>query len=190
MKVDDCKRCANHQDMYCLWAGDRVRILPMQTPMYANRMKMEQLGESVRTQTLNYFVPTKILYSTKTLSNDKYTAFRLRVLNGEFKVEGAVKNMEWDENTLLPKGYGSVMYLCEGTDIAVNGHKYAVCNEKPVGGERTGVQYLYEIHDLEGHADIKINDKNYVLRHQPITHYREDAILAMYGKYAVIGKKL
>ena len=59
----ECRKCNLHKDHKCTFSlsDKRIEILPLNSPHRFNRQLFRSISENIRSETLNYYTPTKIL---------------------------------------------------------------------------------------------------------------------------------
>lgn len=185
-----CCKCDFHKNHKCtfFFPETRIEILSCNSPLRFNRQMFAHLSDSIRNETLNYYTVTTILRSVKNIKDfPNYKKVKTRLLSGHYKEKESPKLEIIDG-----KGIKGKIFLVDcgdlGSDLTVDGSNYKISDSFVLSDKWSIVYYLYEIFSLDGFADIKLDDKYYVLKTERIDNLKEDLIVAKNENRFVIGE--
>jgi hypothetical protein len=186
--VNICDECGYRKGDKCLYSGNTITVIGMNTPYKYNRnmFKLQTLAE--QEQALNYYMPTKVLEPVKLISREEYPDYhkaKKKFIKGEFRKEeitGQEETGNISSMICLKKTEG------EQCDYILNNIKYCICDDK-VSGECKMIYYLYDMFTLDGLADIKINDRFYKISLRRIEGTDPDLIVGTIDEYLIIGRE-
>ena len=189
----ECCQCENHKNHKCGFSlpEKRIEILPLNSPHRFNRQLFKSISENIRSETLNYYTPTKILQSVKYVEGyPNYRTVKTKLLSGHYKKDEPPKPEVIDGKVIK----GQIFLVGrEVFDPDAPFFVYDVSYEygKPfeIKGEWVILLYLYEVFSLEGFADLKIDGKFYALKTKVINNLKEDLIVAKNVNVLVIGSR-
>ena len=189
----ECRKCDLHKDHKCTFSlpEKRIEILPLNSPHRFNRQLFKSISENIRSETLNYYTPTKILQSVKYVEGyPNYRTVKTKLLSGHYKKDESPKPEVIDGKVI--KGQ---IFLTESDgqeshcDFIVEDINYECSNPLSIEGRWTILYYLYEVFSLEGFADLKIDGKFYALKTKVINNLKEDLIVAKNANVIVMGRR-
>ncbi len=188
VSINACSKCELHKNYTCLYEKEesKIGVIPSSTAHKINRAIFKGLGDSIRDETLNYYVVTKILGEVKNPQGFKsYIEAKKKFLRGEYKEDKAAK----EEVTVTFKEINSTIIL-SGTnkkkyDMEYGGKKYSIYTGNNVPSDTTKwrvVYYLYNCYSLEGLGDVKINGSSYKCLFTPMPNYPPDLVVLFHEK--------
>ncbi len=191
--LTECRKCDLHKDHKCIFSlpEKRIEILPLNSPHRFNRQLFKSISENIRSETLNYYTPTKILQSVKYVEGyPNYRTVKTKLLSGHYKKDEPPKPEVIDGKVIK----GQIFLVGrEVFDPDAPFFVYDVSYEygKPfeIKGEWVILLYLYEVFSLEGFADLKIDGKFYALKTKVINNLKEDLIVAKNANVIVMGRR-
>ena len=193
VSISSCSKCELHKNYTCLYekVESKIRVIPSSTAHKINRAMFKGLGDSIRDETLNYYVVTKILGEVKNPQGFKnYTEAKEKFLRGEFgNEEKDTKDNPEEAAAIAFKDINSTIIL-SGTnnkkyDMMHDGKKYSIYTGNNIPSDTTKwrtVYYLYNCYSLEGLGDIKINGSNYKCLFSRIPSYPPDLVVLFHKK--------
>lgn len=180
--VKSCTKCELHKNYTCLHKKDvpKIEVIPSNTPNKMNRRIFRGLGDIIRDETLNYYVTTKILKGVRNPEGFKnYTEAKNKFLRGDYKKELDAKEevitlSEINKKMLLLPTLNGNKY-----DMTFDGKLYVIDTDNTLLSQDGWkvVYYLYDIYDIDGLGDIKINGVSYKCIFSPIENYPPDLVV-------------
>jgi hypothetical protein len=188
--ISDCKSCEHHDNMRCgiSKSSIKVEIISNTTPHKVNRAFSKNTSKSLHETILNYYTYTDVCREVQDIRDPSYVKFRKRFMKGEFHTPNPehVKPFKIDEFT------PEIHFECsKDGEWVFNGRGYTmVTSDKECTDPINTIEntyYLYEMLGNDGLGDLMVGSSSYCLRSKPIEDYREDKVLVIHDKGAVIG---
>lgn len=189
----ECCKCENHKNHKCNFSlpNKRIEILPLNSPHRFNRQLFKSMSENIRAETLNYYTTTKILQSVKRIEDyPNYRTVKTKLLSGHYRKEESYKPEVVDGKVIK----GQIFLATEevfnpDAPFFVDNVSYQYSKPFAIEGEWVILFHLYEVFDLEGFADLKIDGKFYALKTKVIDNLKEDLIVAKNVNVLVVGRR-
>lgn len=190
VKQTDCAKCEFNEKGYCNFVVPKqlIEIISHGTPLKFNRSFFQSASDDVASSTRNYYLFTDIMHDVRSISgHPNYSRIKAKFLAGGFKGETE------DEALRVVDALTPALSLAQSEDgdpdIIVDGKKYIIKESNgKVEGSWEVLYYLYDMLDLDGFADIKVNSRWYKVRLSPIQQSKESYVLARQGNELVIGR--
>jgi hypothetical protein len=185
-----CKACEFYKDGYCKYVlpAQPVKVVSQGTPMKFNRNFFQSMSDDIANTTRNYYLSTPIMEGVRNIPGyPQFTSLKKQFLAGEFKGKPEKK----DKPKVKLKDPVLYMIACDNgkPDMIVEGKHYQATEDQfPLEGEWEVLYYLYNMLNLDGFADINIQNKWYKVKLSPIQDSLESYVAARKGKHLVIGR--
>ena len=189
VRMSECAKCQYHENTSCAFTSDpyRIRVVSMNEPMKYNRITFAISSSNVQDDARNYYFLTNIMQPTKHIDNcPEYTRLKGMLLRGE--LGSTIKDEPRFATEIKGLVYLEECSTKEGVCFYNNDKMYREVDEFYTGEAQWHILfYLYEMYSLDGLADIKIDDRFFKIKGQPIDNFPPSLVVAINGKNIVIG---
>jgi hypothetical protein len=190
VRQERCKACEHHEQGYCnfIAPSQPITIVSHGTPMKFNRAMFQNASRDIANSTRNYYLLTNIMQDVRDITG--YTGYKK--MKDKF-LSGGFKKQVGEAAHKIVTGLSPSIYLTptdsDNPDMLVGGKSYAISKDNgKIEGEWEVLYYMYDMLNLDGFADLRVNGRWMKVRLSPIVESKESYVLARQGDKLVIGR--